>query len=113
MIDALREAADQGVKIDMVIRGICCYAPLSERQREYLDDILSAGGAFIALVDDIIETSTSAATGASVDRDDDDDDVSDPAASRRDLDSDSGVKVKDTALDDAGDTWWFFKCTVL
>ena len=65
------------------------------------------------LVDDIFETSTSAATGASVDGDDDNDDVSDPAASRRDLDSDSGVKVKDTALDDAGDTWWFFKCTVL
>ena len=65
------------------------------------------------LVDDIVETSTSAVTGVSVDEDDDSDDVSDLAPSCRDLDSDSAVKVKDTALDDTGDTWWFFKCTVL
>lgn len=34
MIDRIREAADAGVKIDMVVRGICCYTPLSKAQAE-------------------------------------------------------------------------------
>lgn len=34
MIDRIRKAADAGVKIDMVIRGICCYEPLTDAQRE-------------------------------------------------------------------------------
>ncbi len=33
MIDVLREAADNDVKIQMVIRGICCYVPLSQKQK--------------------------------------------------------------------------------
>lgn len=34
MIDRLRDAADAGVKIDMVVRGICCYSPLTPAQAE-------------------------------------------------------------------------------
>ncbi len=34
MIQKIREAADQGVLINMVIRGICCYYPLSEAQQK-------------------------------------------------------------------------------
>ncbi len=34
MIDMLREAADAGVKINMVVRGICCYYPLSTEQEK-------------------------------------------------------------------------------
>ncbi|MGQ1786657.1 MULTISPECIES: polyphosphate kinase 1 [unclassified Saccharicrinis] len=33
MIDKLREAADEGVTINMVVRGICCYYPLTEKQQ--------------------------------------------------------------------------------
>lgn len=41
---------------------------LSERQTEYLDDILSAGGAFIALVDDIIDVAAIEAGRAPLER---------------------------------------------
>jgi len=41
---------------------------LSERQGEYLDDILSAGGAFIALVDDIIDVAAIEAGRAPLER---------------------------------------------
>lgn len=34
MIDKIRKAADAGVKIDMVIRGICCYFPQSVAQKK-------------------------------------------------------------------------------
>ncbi len=34
MIDKIRLAADSGVKIDMVVRGICCYYPLTKKQKE-------------------------------------------------------------------------------
>ncbi len=34
MIDKIREAADQGVKINMVVRGICSYFPLTKKQEE-------------------------------------------------------------------------------
>ncbi len=34
MIDLLRKAADEGVSILMVVRGICCYIPLSEKQKQ-------------------------------------------------------------------------------
>ncbi len=34
MIDKIRHAADSGVKIDMVVRGICCYYPLTKKQKE-------------------------------------------------------------------------------
>ncbi|MEM0999606.1 MAG: polyphosphate kinase 1 [Bacteroidota bacterium] len=34
MIDWVRKAADAGVKVDLVVRGICCYTPLTEAQRE-------------------------------------------------------------------------------
>ena len=34
MIDRLRKAADAGVKINMVVRGICCYTPLSKMQKQ-------------------------------------------------------------------------------
>lgn len=32
MIDKLRKAADEGVKIDLIVRGICCYHPQTELQ---------------------------------------------------------------------------------
>ena len=32
MIDKIREAADAGVKIEMVVRGICCYHPRNKKQ---------------------------------------------------------------------------------
>ncbi|MCU4157344.1 polyphosphate kinase 1 [Carboxylicivirga sp. A043] len=34
MIDLIREAADAGVKFQMVVRGICCYCPLTEKQKK-------------------------------------------------------------------------------
>jgi len=34
MIDKIREAADHGVKINMVVRGICSYYPLNKKQKE-------------------------------------------------------------------------------
>lgn len=34
MIDRLREAADAGVRIDLIVRGICCYRPLSALQAQ-------------------------------------------------------------------------------
>ncbi len=34
MIDKLRKAADNGVKISMVVRGICCYHPMNKKQKE-------------------------------------------------------------------------------
>ncbi|TRX70207.1 polyphosphate kinase 1 [Carboxylicivirga sp. M1479] len=34
MIDHLRETADAGVKIKLVVRGICCYTPLTEKQQQ-------------------------------------------------------------------------------
>ncbi|WP_289055664.1 polyphosphate kinase 1 [Carboxylicivirga marina] len=34
MIDLIREAADNGVMFKMVIRGICCFAPLSKKQEQ-------------------------------------------------------------------------------
>jgi polyphosphate kinase len=34
MIDAVRNAADKGVKIDLIVRGICCYHPETELQEK-------------------------------------------------------------------------------
>ncbi len=34
MIDKIREAADNGVKVNMVVRGVCCYYPLNKKQKE-------------------------------------------------------------------------------
>ena len=34
MIDKIREAADAGVKLNMVVRGICCYHPLTPEQEK-------------------------------------------------------------------------------
>ncbi|MCW3787405.1 polyphosphate kinase 1 [Plebeiibacterium sediminum] len=34
MIDKIRLAGDNGVKIDMVVRGICCYYPLTKKQKQ-------------------------------------------------------------------------------
>ncbi len=34
MINKIREAADEGVNIKMIIRGICCYYPLTEKQEK-------------------------------------------------------------------------------
>ncbi len=34
MIDKIREAAEHGVKINMVVRGVCSYFPLNKKQKE-------------------------------------------------------------------------------
>ena len=34
MIDKLRQAADEGVEIDLIVRGICCYHPQTELQEK-------------------------------------------------------------------------------
>jgi polyphosphate kinase len=34
MIDLIREAADAGVKFQMVVRGVCCYCPLTKAQKK-------------------------------------------------------------------------------
>ena len=37
MINKIREAADEGVEINMVIRGICCYFPLNKKQQKKIN----------------------------------------------------------------------------
>jgi polyphosphate kinase len=34
MIDKIRRAADQGVQVDLIVRGICCYHPQTEAQQK-------------------------------------------------------------------------------
>ncbi|EPR67269.1 polyphosphate kinase [Cyclobacterium qasimii] len=34
MIDKLRHAADEGVEIDLIVRGICCYHPQTKLQEK-------------------------------------------------------------------------------
>ena len=34
MIDAIRSAAENNVRVDLVIRGICCYYPITKKQQD-------------------------------------------------------------------------------
>ncbi len=36
MIKAIRQAADKGVYVELIIRGICCYTPLNKKQKHHV-----------------------------------------------------------------------------
>lgn len=44
MIDALRQAAEAGVAISLVVRGICCYAPLTPKQAKHIQVVSVVDG---------------------------------------------------------------------
>ena len=46
MIDLIREAIDRGVKVRMLIRGICCFLALNDKQEEIK---------IVSIVDDLLE----------------------------------------------------------
>jgi len=47
MIDMIRKAANEGVKVDLVVRGICCYYPLTAKEEENIR--------VVSVIDDFLE----------------------------------------------------------